>query len=102
MNRSTWKASERRMAAALGGARLPVSGRGRGNVADIDHPVYAIEHKAGRVLGPRLLLAVAQAEAAAAVSGKVPLVTIEQTAGPGRPNRRFVLVRLEDWPGVTP
>jgi len=102
MTRSTWKSSERRMATALGGTRVPISGRGRGNVPDIEHPVYAIEHKAGRVLGPRLLLAIAQAEAAAAVSGKVPLVTIEQSSGPGRPNRRFVLLRLEDWPGVSP
>ncbi len=102
MNRSTWKASERRMATALGGTRIPVSGRGRGNVPDILHPTYAVEHKSGRVLGPRLLLAIAQAEAAAAVSGKVPLVTIEQSSGPGKANRRYVLLRLEDWPGVSP
>ena len=90
------------MAAARGGKRIPVTGRGRGDVADIDHPVYAIEHKAGRVMSSRLLEAVDQAAAVAKASGKVPLVTIEQCAGRGHPRRRFVLLRLEDWLAIAP
>jgi len=97
MNRATWKASERRMAEALGGQRVPVTGRGRGSAPDIEHPLFAIEHKAGRVMSPRLLKAVDQAMAAAAGTDKTPLVTIEQSAGMGRQSRRFVLLRLEDW-----
>ena len=90
------------MAAAMGGRRVPVTGCGRGDVADIDHPAYAVEHKAGRVMSSRLLEAVDQAVAAAKASGKVPLVTIEHSVGPGRPNRRFVLLRLEDWLAIAP
>ncbi|MGI8552842.1 MAG: hypothetical protein ACR2PL_18950 [Dehalococcoidia bacterium] len=97
MERTTWKASERRMAKALGGERVPVSGRGRGSVPDIEHPRFAIEHKAGRVMSARMLEAVDQAEAAAQHSGKLPLVTIEQSSGPGRPNRRFVLLPLDPF-----
>ena len=102
MNGATWKASERRVARALGGRRVPVTGRGRSDVADIDHPTFAIEHKAGRVMSSRLLTAVSQAVAATEVSGKVPLVTIDQSVGPSRPNQRFVLLRLEDWLAIAP
>jgi len=40
-----WKATERRIAALLGGRRVPVSGRGRGNAPDIAHPWLALEVK---------------------------------------------------------
>ncbi len=36
-----WKATERRVAALLGGRRVPVSGRGRGDAPDIAHPWFA-------------------------------------------------------------
>lgn len=101
MRRETWKASERRMARALGGRRVPVSGRARGSVQDIEHPRWAIEHKAGRVLGSRLLLAVEQAEAAARMRGTPWLVSIEQSGGPGRANRRFVLLELDTFVRLT-
>lgn len=97
MNRSTWKQSERDMALALGGKRVPVTGRQRGDVPDVEHPTYAIEHKAGKVMSARMLEAVDQAVAAAAGTTKTPLVTIEQMAGRGHAKRRFVLIRLEDW-----
>ncbi len=32
-----WKATERRVATVLGGKRVPVSGRGRGDAPDVGH-----------------------------------------------------------------
>jgi hypothetical protein len=104
--RGTWKASERRMAEALGGVRVPVTGRQRGSAPDIAHDVYAIEHKYGRVMSSRMVEAVEQAEASAADSAKrgkfkMPLVTIENVREGKRENGRFVLMRLEDFLELT-
>ena len=95
--RGTWKASERRMALALGGRRVPVTGRQRGDAPDVEHPIFAIEHKYGRVLSPRLQMAVEQAVAAACGTSKLPLVTVEHANGRGNANGLYVLMRLEDW-----
>ena len=104
--RGTWKASERRMAAALGGVRVPVTGRGRGSAPDIAHDLYALEHKYGRVMSARMVEAVEQAEASAADSAKrgvfkTPLVTIENVRAGHRDNGRFVLMRLADFLELT-
>ena len=40
-----WKQTERKVAALLGGQRVPVSGRGRGDAPDIDHTWLAVEVK---------------------------------------------------------
>lgn len=42
---ATWKAVERRIAEFLGGERVPVTGRQRGNAPDVAHPDFAIEVK---------------------------------------------------------
>ena len=52
MTGETWKASERRMAAIIGGVRVPVTGRARGSVPDIEGASVAgrrlaVEHKYG-------------------------------------------------------
>ena len=97
MKRAAWKASERRMAKALGGERVPVTGRGRGSVPDIEHPLYAIEHKAGKVLSSRLQLALAQAKAAAVGTGKCPIVTIDHHRAGPKGNIEAVMMLLDDW-----
>ena len=102
MNRATWKASERRFAELLGGQRVPVTGRGRGETPDIAHPVFAIEHKCGQVMSSRLVEAVQQARAAAKQTGKLPLVTIEQSNGPGRANGRYVMMDIETFLALCP
>jgi len=104
--RGTWKASERKMAAALGGVRVPVTGRMRGSAPDIAHETYAIEHKYGRVMSARMVEAVEQAEASAADSAKqgkfkTPLVTIENVRAGRRDNGLFVLMRLSDFLEIT-
>ena len=75
--RATWKASERRIAAILGGERVPVTGRERGSAPDVEHEVFAIEHKYGKVLSSRFQTAIEQAQAAAEGTDKLPLVTFE-------------------------
>lgn len=41
----SWKSAERRIAAILGGERVPVSGRGREDSPDIEHPILSVEVK---------------------------------------------------------
>jgi hypothetical protein len=95
MDRATWKAWERFWAHQLGGVRVPVSGRQRGDTPDVAHPLWAIEVKAGRVLSPRLALGMKQAVAAAR-NGQTPLLCISHTS-PGRAAEHYVLLRLRDW-----
>jgi hypothetical protein len=45
-----WKTAERRIAKELGGTRVPVTGRGRGDVPDIEHPALSVEVKSRRRL----------------------------------------------------
>jgi len=100
--RATWKASERRMAAKMGGVRVPVSGRQRGDQPDIAGASIAgipltIEHKYGRrILSSRLHEALDQAEAARRSPGEIPVVTVEEVRE-GRANRHLVILDVEDW-----
>lgn len=94
------------MAAALGGVRVPVTGRQRGSAPDIAHETYAIEHKYGRVMSARMVEAMEQAEASAAESAsqglyRTPLVTIENVRAGRRENGLFVLMRLCDFLELT-
>ncbi len=84
------------MARRLGGRRVPVSGRQRGDVPDIAHPDLAIEHKYGKVISVRTQTALEQADAAAAKTGGIPVVTFEHvTAGVTNPNLLGVTMKLE-------
>lgn len=97
MRRETWKSSERRMAKALGGERVPVTGRGRGSAPDIQGTWFLTEHKAGKVLSSRLQLALAQAKAAAVGTGKCPIVTIDHHRAGPKGNIEAVMMLLDDW-----
>ncbi len=65
-----WKQAERRIAAMLGGERVPVSGRGRGFAPDIEHPALAVEVKTRASLPAWIEDAMRQAEAAAEVDAR--------------------------------
>ena len=97
MNRAQWKSHERDWALALGGRRVPVSGRQRGDAPDVEHDLYAIECKAGRVMSPRLRDGMAQAVAAAMGTTKIPLLCVTHTTGSGPKAERYVVMRLEDF-----
>lgn len=45
--RQGFKAMERRVAQALGGKRVPVTGRERGDAPDVEHELFSIECKQG-------------------------------------------------------
>ncbi len=98
MKRATWKGIEREWAEALGGKRVPITGRGRGDVPDIEHPLWSIEIKAGRVLPTRLKVAMEQAEAAAVGTTKTPIVGIEHSRPQDpRGSLRYVMMKREDF-----
>ena len=60
-----WKACERRVAELLGGRRVPVSGRQRGDTPDVLHEWLSIEVKFRRRLPAWIEVAMKQAEASA-------------------------------------
>ena len=106
MTRSTqWKHTERHVAAALGGQRVPITGRQRGDAPDVEHPTLAIEVKrrtrARDQLQAWVMEAMAQAEASAATAQertgavKTPVVVIEQTRW-GHANEYYAVLRLND------
>ena len=97
MNRSTWKRHEREWAELLGGKRVPVSGRQRGDQPDIQHPRFSVEVKAGLVLSTRVLTGMEQA-IAAMKEGQTPIVCISNRKKGGQnTGAKYVLMRAEDF-----
>lgn len=72
-----WKQAERRIAQILGGQRVPVSGRPRGDAPDIEHPILSIEVKSRKSIPAWIENALEQAEAASR-DGKTPAVVLHQ------------------------
>jgi hypothetical protein len=72
-----WKQAERRVAELLGGRRVPVSGRARGDSPEVEHPTLAIEVKSCRRLPGWLEEALEQAEASAK-DGQLPIAILHQ------------------------
>ena len=91
-----WKQAERRIAKLLGGRRIPVTGRQRGDVPDIEHDALSIEVKSRKALPAWLLGALNQAQAASK-NGKVPVVVLHQDRAPYAES--LVVLRLEDFAG---
>ena len=89
-----WKQAERRIAAILGGRRIPVSGRGRGDNPDIEHPTLSVEVKARASFPAWLEDALRQAELSA-TDKKTPAVVLH------RDRRRYadalVVLRLSEF-----
>ena len=88
-----WKACERKVAALLGGTRIPVSGRTRGHSPDIHHERLSIEVKSRRKLPAWLEDAMKQAEACAQV-GQLPLIVLHQDGQ--RYEDALIVMRLKD------
>ena len=91
-----WKACERKVAALLGGRRIPVSGRGRGDNPDIHHELFSIEVKSRKTIPAWLEDAMRQAEAFAR-DGRLPVVVLHQDRTPYAES--LVVLRLEDFAG---
>jgi len=96
-NREAWKSQERYVAAMMGGKRVPVTGRDRGDVPDILHPSFSVEVKAGRnaLSAATIKLAQAQAHASSVKDGKEPISVHVQTSGRGKPREAYVVWKLE-------
>jgi hypothetical protein len=74
---ATWKAVERAIARLLGGRRVPVSGRQRGDAPDIEHPFFSLEVKHRESLPDWILDAMRQATASKH-GDQVPMVILHQ------------------------
>jgi hypothetical protein len=92
MTDTAWKRTERRrIAALLGGQRVPITGRARGDVPDVAHDTLSIECKHRLSIPAWLTDALAQAEAAAAPD-QLPIVVVHQHGS--RYDRALVVLRL--------
>ncbi len=89
-----WKACERRVAELLGGHRVPVSGRVRGDAPDIEHPTLSVEVKSRKKIPAWLEDALLQAEASAK-NGQLPIAVLHQDGQ--RYTDSLVVLRLEDF-----
>ena len=90
-----WKACERRIAELLGGQRVPVTGRQRGDTPDIEHATLSIEVKSRKSLPAWLLKALNQAQAATKDGKKMPVVVLHQDRTPY--SRSLVVLKLKDF-----
>jgi hypothetical protein len=88
-----WKSCERKVAALLGGRRIPVSGRARGYSPDIHHERLSIEVKSRRKLPAWLEDAMKRAEACAQ-DGQLPLMVLHQDGQ--RYQDALIVMRLKD------
>jgi hypothetical protein len=89
-----WKTCERHVAELLGGKRVPVSGRARGDAPDVAHERLSIEVKSRKTLPAWLLDALAQARAATK-DGRVPVAVLHQDRKQYRD--ALVVMRLADF-----
>ena len=77
MTDKPWKATERAVAGILGGRRVPITGRQRGDAPDVAHQVFSVEVKHRQNIPAWLKDAVAQA-VAAATPQQLPLAVLHE------------------------
>ena len=94
MSDKRWKATERAVAARLGGRRVPITGRQRGDVPDVQHDWLSVEVKHRSKLPAWLHDAMSQAVAAQR-EGQLPVVVLHEAGQ--RHGDDFVCVRLCDF-----
>ena len=94
MTDKSWKATERAVANLLGGRRVPVSGRGRGDAPDIAHDWLAIEVKHRKRLPKWLREAMCQAKASSGLS-RLPIVVLHEAGQ--RHDEDLVMLALGDF-----
>ncbi len=90
----TWKRAEREIADILGGQRNPVSGRQRGDKADIQHTFLSPEVKHRKKLPDWLLDALSQAEASKRGT-QLPIVILHESGQKYADS--LVVLRLSDF-----
>ncbi len=94
MSRATWKRTERSIAGLIGGERVPVSGRQRGDQPDVRHDWLSVEVKHRQTVPQWLLGSLTQARAA--VRGdQLPVAIIHRHGA--RHSEDIVCLRLADF-----
>lgn len=94
MSDKAWKRSERKVAAIVGGVRVPVSGHQRGDVPDVSHPWLSIECKHRKTL-PALIHGAMNQARAAARSDQLPVAIVHESGR--RHASDLVVIRLGDF-----
>lgn len=94
MRTAQWKATERAVAKRLGGRRVPITGRQRGDAPDVAHEHLSVEVKHRANLPLWLHDAMSQAMAAAR-AGQLPLVVLHQAGQ--RHDNDYVVIRMRDY-----
>ncbi len=95
MSDRSWKRSERAVAAILGGRRVPITGRQRGDAPDVAHPWLSIECKHRRALPAWIADALDQAAAASDGRKRLPIVVLHEAGQ--RHGSDVVMLTLADW-----
>ena len=88
-----WKKTEREIAKLIGGRRVPVTGRQRGDVPDIEHPLLSIEVKERQTLPAWVEEAMSQAEASVKPF-QIPVVFLHPKGGKHMDD--LTILRLRD------
>jgi hypothetical protein len=97
--RTTWKAHERDVARLLGGARHPAN---RGGRVDVTSDRFVAQCKNVRAMSLAQIEALAvEIEGLGERAGKVGLVVIKRSAGPGRPTPALVILTQAAWTALT-
>jgi hypothetical protein len=94
----SWKECERRVAALIGGRRVPLSGRGRGDSPDVAHDRLSVEVKSREKLPAWIHNGMRQAEASAN-DNQLPVVVLHEDRAPY--SEALVLLRLKDFVATT-
>ena len=94
MSEKAFKRTERAVAARLGGKRVPITGRQRGDVPDVAHPLYSVEVKHRQSIPAWLKDAVSQA-VAASTPQQIPIVVLHEAGQ--RHGNDLVVIPLSEF-----
>lgn len=95
MTDKAWKATERKIASILGGRRVPITGRQRGDVPDVAHDWLAIEIKHKQKLPDWVKDALDQAIASNPTGSKLPVAILHESGE--RFDQAMVVIKLGDF-----
>jgi hypothetical protein len=91
---TAWKNTERAIASIVGGKRVPITGRQRGDVPDIDHDNYSIEVKHRKKLPSWIQDAMDQAIQSSR-GNKAPIVILHEHGK--RHDNDYVIISLKNF-----
>ena len=92
--RGAWKGIERWWANLLGGKRVPITGRSRGDAPDVEHPTLSIEVKAGKTISTRLFDGMEQAKAS--IRGdQLPILCVSHSRKGNQGNINWVMMESD-------